>query len=96
MHRRFVKSPTRSDINFALKCAWEKIDQLGKEIELLKSAASEGASAPVPEFDWKTSKDKDALEVYGRTIGIELKKSKSAENMRKDIKAKLNGGDNNV
>lgn len=75
----------------------ENLEAKIKELEeMLKLQAStptggneiEGSEELVIQLKELSSfEDKDALEVYGKEIGIDLKKNKSLENMYKDLEA---------
>jgi len=89
-----IATPSTNNINAAFAELCEVIDGLKARIaELEKAPAAPVEAVPVKVvFDWKTSTDKAKLEEFGRSLNppIELKKSKSPANMRKDIEKHIN------
>lgn len=67
----------------------DKFEELNGGTAMLSDASNDELSE---EFNWRECKDRDLLEKFGRTIGIEVDKRKTAENIHKAIEDYLNQG----
>lgn len=89
MSRKFVKSLTKCDINFALDCLWRRIGELEEELASLKEfdvgANTAEVFVPRDEFDWERSEDLDALKEYAESKGVEFDARATPKSLKQKI-----------
>lgn len=68
---------------------YQEIDELKEKVSVLEGGKP--AKAELTKENFKECTDKNELEKFGKTLGIDVKKSKSVENIIADIEAIIKG-----